>query len=661
MNTNWEKFISLHDGAFMARETFDNFCYDILNMHFPGREIVSTNEIEKVHEDDLNVLFYSKFFFDELSNSRKGQIRKAFKQFIDYRNKNHFKVYAWVMCASYTLEEEEMKWWLSWKNKVSQKYSLNIQFFDGDYCIQLAKKYNLFDKWFKEIEIEEEPEIIIKNGENENSFELITSEILTEDSIINQENKTEEVDEKEVEETESKENENLAFAQKIQITPKYEFFKQEYIRILELAKNFTKEQQAELTKINSQDKPLDFFTNIDIQQLEILNLFYKAKSTQVRNKYIEALFYFETIVAKKDYLSLLKHKISDIPLAIKKCQEKTESFLSELEGDIYSIKNESQKALICYEKSHKKDKGNKVVSIKYFRTSGDNFTSQEKYEKAYNSYNEALKIADDKEILILKKYSKTMSKGDLFFKNKIMKPINILISPFVYWHAHSLIPTEISKAKLKKSSKLFYIELSFIIIIIFSLFIFTKIITINKNTLPIVRIQKENNITLAPQNIDDIAIFGGDEYMKKVSIGNIYLIDSAINYYRRALKFDNKNEIAYNKLQRAQKYRTDYIQTAQVRILSQKEKYFISMRRVSEGLQLFKYVYNLDNKKLGKYGYVDTMMNIVIPPIYDFDYNKMYKGTENFSSGIALVCLKLSNNDTIFLDIDKKNKITKIF
>lgn len=661
MNTNWENFISLHDGAFMARESFDNLCYDILNMHFPGREIVSTNEIEKVHDDDLNVLFYSKFFLDELSNSRKGQIRRAFKQFIDYRNKNHFKVYAWVMCVPYTLEEEEMKWWLSWKNKVSQKYSLNIQFFDGDYCIQLAKKYNLFDKWFKKEDIEEEADIEIQNGENGNSFELISSEILNNNSTINKKTKAK-IKEKEDEEgTETIKNKNIAFAQKAQITPRYEFFKQEYIRILELAKNFTQEQQTELKQKNSQEKPLDFFTYIDVEKLDTLNLFYKAKSTEVRNKYIDALFYFETIVAKKDYMSLLKHKISDIPLAIKKCQAKTESFLSELEGDVYTIKNETQKALVCYEKSHKKDKANKKISIKYFRALGDNFTSQEKYEKAYNSYSKSLNIEEDTETLIFQKYAKTMSKGDLFLNTKIMKPIKILISPFIYWYAHSLIPTEISKAKLKKSSKQFYIELSFIIIIIFSLFIFTKVETINKKTLPLAKVQKGINITINPQNIDDIAISKGDTYMKKVSKGNIYLIDSAINAYRRALKFDNKNEIAYNRLKRAQKYKNDYIQTAQVRILSQKEKYFISMRRVSEGLQLFKYVYDLNNKNLGKYGYVDTMMHIVIPPIYDFDYNKMYKGTENFTSGIALVCLKLSNNDTIFLDINKKNKIIKIF
>jgi len=510
-------------------------------------------------------------------------------------------------------------------------------------------------------EEEEEENIELQNGENENSFELISSEILNNNSKINKitEAKTKEkVDE---ERTETIENRNIAFAQKVQIIPRYEFFKQEYIRILELAKNFTKEQQTELKQKNSQEKPLDFFTNIDIENLDTLNLFYKAKSTEVRNKYIDALVYFETIVARKDYLSLLKHKISDIPLAIKKCQEKTESFLNELEGDVYTIKNETPKALVCYEKSHKKDKTNKKVSIKYFKALGDNFTSQEKYEKAYNSYNESLNIEEDKETLIFQKYAKAMSKGDLFSNIKIMKPINILLSPFFYWYAHSLIPTEISKAKLKKSSKQFYIELSFIILIIFSLFIFTKIIAINKNTLPIAKIQKEINITINPQNIDDIAISHGDKYMKKVSKGNIYLVDSAINDYRRALKFDNKNEIAYNRLQRAQKYKNDYIQTAQVRILSQKEKYFISMRRVSEGLQLFKYVYDLNNKNLGKYGYVDTMMNIVIPPIYDFDYNKMYKGTENFTSGIALVCLKLSNNETIFLDINKKNKIIRIF
>ncbi|MEA3451012.1 MAG: hypothetical protein U9Q83_03815, partial [Bacteroidota bacterium] len=131
--------------------------------------------------------------------------------------------------------------------------------------------------------------------------------------------------------------------------------------------------------------------------------------------------------------------------------------------------------------------------------------------------------------------------------------------------------------------------------------------------------------------------------------------------YKKAIKLDERNNDAYTKLKNAQKYKNNYIQTAQANILTQKDKYFVSLRRPSEGLQLFKYIYDQDNKRFGKYGYVDTFMTIVIPPIYDFDYNTMYKGSENFSLGKALVCLKLSNNDTIYMKINKSNKVVEVF
>ena len=148
--------------------------------------------------------------------------------------------------------------------------------------------------------------------------------------------------------------------------------------------------------------------------------------------------------------------------------------------------------------------------------------------------------------------------------------------------------------------------------------------------------------------------------MKNVSSKNIHLIDSAIIAYNKALKLNSNNKDANIKLKNAQNYKKKYIQTAQKNILSQKDKYFVSLRRESEGLQLFKYIYD-QNNNLGKYGYVDASMKIVIPPIYDFDYNTMYNGSENFHLGKALVCLRLSNNDTIFMNINKNNKVVEVF
>ncbi len=649
MDTNWEKFISIHNGAFLARDSFESLCFDILDMHYPGRDIISSDEVEKISSQNLNVVFLSKFFFDELTNSRKGQIRKAFKKFINYKNKKNLKIYAWIFCVPYTLNEEEMKWWLTWKNKSSQEYSINIQFFDGDYCLQLAKKYDLYNKWFTKSKAEKTS--IKKEEEEEEDKENIFELIAEEKADINEQ--------KQEKSTKTEDKEKIPFAEKIKLKPKYEILKKEYIRILENAKNLNKKNIEHIKKINSQEKPFDLFNHTEIDNLEILKLFYKAKSSEVRKNYIDALEQYETIITKKDYQSKLKYKKAEIPKAIKFCQEKTEAILNELEGDIFSQKKAPIKALICYEKAFKLDKKNNIIERKYYELYADQLTKQEAYTEALEYYQKAQKIKNNEKTLSKQRNAYWLGKGENFFNFPLF---NIFFAPFGFWYANSIIPAEKTKAKLKTSVKKAAIAFSLLIIILFSIYTIAKINSINSRIKALIKTGEKTDIPpLKALKPADIAIAKGDSYMKRLSVANIYLADSAINSYLRAISFDNKNKEAYKKLLKVEKYKKNYIKTAQVRILTQKDKYFISMRRFSDGLQLFKYVYDQKNKKYGKYGYVDSLRNIIIPPVYDFDYNKMYKGTENFINGKALVCLRLSNKDTLFLKINKQNKIIKIY
>ena len=284
---------------------------------------------------------------------------------------------------------------------------------------------------------------------------------------------------------------------------------------------------------------------------------------------------------------------------------------------------------------------------------------QENYKKALEYYSKAQKIKKNDKTLSKQRNAFWLAKAEKFFNFPLF---NVFLSPLGYWYANSIIPNKKTKAKLKTSVKKAAIALSLTIIFLFLIFAILKITSTNSKIKPLLRTEyKSDTAPLKAVSPADIAISRGDYYMKKLSIANIYLVDSAINSYLRAISFDSKNKKAYKKLLKAEKYKKDYIKKAQVRILSQKNKYFISMRRFSDGLQLFKYVYDQNNRNLGKYGYVDTLMNIIIPPVYDFDYNRMYKGTENFINSKALVCLKLSNRDTLFMDINKQNKIIKIY
>ena len=86
--------------------------------------------------------------------------------------------------------------------------------------------------------------------------------------------------------------------------------------------------------------------------------------------------------------------------------------------------------------------------------------------------------------------------------------------------------------------------------------------------------------------------------------------------------------------------------------------YFLSMRRPTEGLRLFKYKYDTNDPSKGKFGFVDTLGNVVIAPIYDFNFRTMDEQGETFYNGRAKVCLKTADNDTIYFYIDQHgNKI----
>jgi len=670
MNTIWETFITKHNGAYLARDAFDDFSYDILNRHYPGKEIISSNDYNNSNTEELSVVFLSKFFLDEFTNSRKGQIRKAFKKFIETKNKKHQKVYNWIFCAPYTLSGEELKWWVNWKNKATQKHSIEIEFFDGDHCIQLAKKYYLFDKWFlsNKEETDKNEEINNEILEKELFLEFITDNQKEDKNDKSNEEKKNISNEKDISDEEqiSEEKESfekqLSYAEKLPTEPKFYVYKNEYIRILEERNSLNEEQQEKIDKKNSHNRPFDYFLEINVDNIETISIFHKAKSAEVRNQFILALYYYEKYFEREDYTIILKQVRKKIPLSIKKCQNGTEIFLNELAGDIYYEKNEQNKALLCYKKAYKKNEKNNIISQKYFTLLGDNLINRKKYNKAISNYQKALNIEINKSIEDKLENAIYLQKAKKISNNKFLNFLTVFTAPFKYKKAYEKIPHKKTKKKFNLSLNKFYLTLTYSIIAITLLFVTIKLINIYSKIEPSQKEKRKisNIFVKKSKSEDNILISTGDYYMGKVSKKNIHLIDSAIIAYKKALKFNNTNKDADKKLKNAQNYKRNYIQTAQKNILTQKEKYFVSLRSESEGLQLFKYVYD-QNNNLGKYGYVDTSMRIIIPPIYDFDYNTMYNGSENFHLGKALICLRLSNNDTIYMNINKKNKVVEIF
>lgn len=767
MNHIWDKFTENNQGEFLSREVFDDLCNDMLNSHYPGRKILSNNLLETTTKH--TVIYTTRYFRDELSSSRKGQIRKDFKKYLDFKKTNEINTFAWVCCIPYNLTTEEMNWWISWKTKNAQEHEIIIELFDGNTIIDLAQRYNIFEKWFfnqsveninnteetskikteetielleinrieeetietenyinktEEIEKTEliitESETIIKSEEKitENVVEIekehITEEKIEETPEIKEETIAEEnhdnISDEIVVETETIENnteeettepiiEDVKTDEIIDITEKqtennnkkniknnnnkskplqqdklntsiYNELKREYLAVLNLSKYLKKEEKDELA-IRCGNKDWDkIFIKPGIPQLSTIKYFYKAKSYEVRNIYPESIFFYEILIQQKDFDTVLVKKSKEIHETIQKLKINVENQIKELKGDIFYIQKNYGKALENYEFLYNKDKNNKKISIKYFETLADNQLKNDMPLEAKNNYQEAFNLNKaDVKLETKLKTAKYLSAGKCCLKNPVLRPLNLFVSPFAYLAAHSLDDKPETQKKLNKASKNFYLAMGTVIIIILLVWGFIGIYNAKKETLNEVKASNKVEIP-AKSNINtpikalspaDAAMLEGDLIMLHITYDKIHLIDTCISAYYRAYNYEPNNKIAYEKLQKASNYKKKYITLAQTNILLDSASYFVSMRRISENLQLFKYLFNPKDITKGKYGYVDTNMKIVIPPLYDFNPQKMYSGVENFNNGLALVYLILSDNKAKYLRINKQGKIMNIY
>jgi tetratricopeptide (TPR) repeat protein len=162
----------------------------------------------------------------------------------------------------------------------------------------------------------------------------------------------------------------------------------------------------------------------------------------------------------------------------------------------------------------------------------------------------------------------------------------------------------------------------------------------------------------APTTPLDLCLYKGDRYMEMLSPETPHYIDSAIYFYRRALRYDNTDTIAKPRYNRAMITRNEMVTQIQRNIREDSATYFLSLRRPTEGLRLFKYKYDPRDTSKRKFGFVDTLGNVVIPPFFDFNYKTMDEQGETFYNGRAKVCLEVAPEQFIYFYIDQRgNKI----
>ncbi len=149
MKELWVNFINNFGGEYNAREQFDKLCIELLEYHFPGKQIINANKIDRLDSfHDLLLVYLPKLFTDSLNVSRKSQIRKAFNKTLEAIEQHNLKVFKWVLCTSHILTQSELQWWNQWKYKKQEDYNIEIELLDGNTIINLLKEYDIYEKWF---------------------------------------------------------------------------------------------------------------------------------------------------------------------------------------------------------------------------------------------------------------------------------------------------------------------------------------------------------------------------------------------------------------------------------------------------------------------------------------------------------------------------------
>ena len=698
MNTTWTDFTKLYPGKTTVREAFAELCANLMDKHFPGKPILSVNELSEQSETPLySIIYQAKFFIDKLTNSRKGQIRKAFNTTIEHINSDDHQIFAWCLCVPLSLDEGNIEWWEAWKKKMKIEYNINIKLFDGEQILTLLKKYKLLNKWFKiEVAKEEEKEKEKKQETKLSKTQIDFSQDLIEFDLetmpINGEKKNDEKKEDKLEQENKEETDNKILQEipekkpekknkekfkkiyverekfkdeitledkiihnynKLNISYTYNELKEQHKTINnkanELEKNdqeFFKAIQAE-SKIESKRFDIE---NVDLPSIISTDLFYNTKLAIVNNKFEKALYLFEELSARNDFEDIIQAEKEDLYDSKKYCEAMIYVKNKIQEGNYYYTQAQLTKALLTYETVLSICPNEESINTIYNETFGDALMQEDLFFQSRKKYKLALKTSPNNEGIELKaQFCHYMLRSKKTFSKR---PASLL-NPFARAIFHSkATKTGIQNNYLLKSKKQFrknsiYTLLSILSVIIFFLIIrampATQKVVVNVNAKKIV----------TPY---DLIMEKADFYYKNFSNQNAHYIDSAIYYYDRAIMTKPHDSISPIMLKSAQTIKTEFIAEIQKNINYDSAAYFISMRNPQEGLRLFKYLFDPYDKSNGKYGYVDLDMNIVIPPIFDFDHDRMLQQGESFKNGKALVCLKVSETKKVFFYIDQNMK-----
>ena len=773
MEFNWDDFKSKYSNEQEARQGFAQLCETIMQRQYPDfivRNSDTIKEDEKTEDKSLDrkcIIFLPKYFLDGVSNSRKGQIRKALNDNLPYMKAN--KIEQWFLLMPLKFSPEESNWWENWSLRIKQENAITPTAILSDDIIELVAKHGIDFKGLEKITDQrksdepvdfvfddETPEETIAETVAETIAEVIaepTTETVVEhiveptvetvETIINEDNDSKTttttttktttvttvtttepaspapVPEVEPTVTVTPENSNRTIAitindnkkntdnddKKFAATTAPEESSTKKIREpnlnqLKMTYNFKQKfeeleaQKLALPKDGANNGQRGIFdrrrdaSNVknylndfvfgDLSNFKGKELVKKAQIYVTNEQYSRGLYIYEYAYAKK---LVEKEIMDDYKKGVAEAEFKLNYKYHMIDGDLKFAKGDYINAHDAYERAvntkeafTEKIKDSMSYSIEsdtYSPSIRDNEAETKLLEaKAeallhINEYQEAVdnfKLAtdedpDNKDLADRYELAQKLLKWNNLYNNKWIGWLSPLWAPIHYFFVVSqkegIQDLKIYKTIKRRSWIGIVLWLLIIGLIVALYFMWGRIGIVSSGT-------DDNTATTAeaPDTPLELNLRKGDYYMALFSDDRPHYIDSAIYAYHRAIRFDNTDTIAKPRYNRAMIRRANYIKQIQENIDRDSATYFLSLRKPTEGLRLFKYKYDPSDTSKRKFGFVDTLGNIVIPPFFDFNYMKMNEQGETFYNGRAKVCLVVAPGDTVYFYIDKRgNKI----
>ena len=147
---SWTNFERHNGGTIGARERFEVFCAELLDLENPGLEVhqIAANP----GDDGIDVLvsrpegmdiYQCKYFRDTLKDTQWKQIRDSYNTAV-HKNAN---IHSWYLCLPRQLTKPEIVRWNDFKSEHIE-CGFTIEIIDGNQLISRAENQGISEKWF---------------------------------------------------------------------------------------------------------------------------------------------------------------------------------------------------------------------------------------------------------------------------------------------------------------------------------------------------------------------------------------------------------------------------------------------------------------------------------------------------------------------------------